>query len=136
MKIERFDFGGYFRQRGITVPSSLVMYDKWTDAITVDTRATKAYAEFASQHERICCGDCCEFHGEKLPEPGDPTRCREVERIMLYKVIPKAKGEEYARQRVEMFHTLLDNSLNEPLEESFKESLIFLEKWLRERAWQ
>ena len=55
---------------------------------------------------------------------------------MLYKVIPKAKGEEYARQRVEMFHTLLDNNLNEPLEESFKESLIFLEKWLRERAWQ
>ena len=44
MIIKRFDFGGYFRQRGITVPSSLVMYDKGTDVVTVDTRAIAARA--------------------------------------------------------------------------------------------
>lgn len=130
-EIKRFDFVSYFQGQGKAMPSSLVMYDKENGIVTVDTSASDAYAEFAALHETICCGDCKKFHDKTLPKPGDKTRCREVERVLLTKVIPKRSAEEYVRKRVEMFHALLDNNLNPSLNASFKESLIFLEAWLR-----
>ena len=139
--VKRYDYKRYFeklaeqekeeRKHKKLNTNTLIQYDQTNSVVTVDTdMKDKDYIKWAVVHECVCCGTTTEFSGLELPKPGDPTRCMTVEMILLTSVIPPEYREKYARQRVEMFHALLDLELNKKFNASFNNSLAYLRGWL------
>ena len=106
---------------------SLINYNEDANVAIVDERAPLWYAKWASLHEAFCRGEATEICGEHLPEKGNKCRCREVERILLTKMPPEYRNE-YRRKRIAMFKTLLRLNLTPDLDDSFRESLKFLQE--------
>ena len=101
------------------MPDSLVLFDPASQTITVDKNASKFYTKYAALHKCICCG----HYPELAPEVDDPNkRCGEIDKMLLDSMAESEK-KLYLAKRIEMFESLLENNLNPPLEQSFRESL-------------
>ena len=129
-RVQRADFRSYFPEEGVLADLLVKHYydeDEKIDVVTVADDAPADYAYWAAIHEVLCCGSHTEFEGMVLPKPRDPTRCREVERLLLG-LMPEEYRLEYICLRISMFRLLLRRDLAPSLNESFKISLSFLEE--------
>ena len=111
---------------GKRISDTLVQYDPTNNTITVDKRADPRYVKYAAVHECICCGR----YQHLAPDMDNPyDRCGAID-WMIVTTMPERDREWYIKKRLEMFKTLLDRRLNPEMNESFRHSMVMLEKLL------
>ena len=113
-ELSRTDFATQFGT------DSLVWFSSGeADKVIVDKQASDSYAKYAAIHECICQGRCKHL----APKVANPNlRCGEIDKMILV-AMPESERRQYLEKRIEMFETLLDKHLNQPMEPLFRESL-------------
>ena len=102
--LEEFDFSKYFDDPNLT--DALVMYNATSNTITVDTRASEKYKEFAFVHESICCG----YYSDLAPVVSDKKqRCLAIDQMIIDSIKDESERLEYIKKRIDMFSTLLSD---------------------------
>jgi len=119
----RYDFSKYKNFESYeTTTDTLVMYDKASDTVTVDSRVDDFYAKYATIHECICCGK----YGYLAPEVQDEKeRCAAIDAMLMSTMSPSDRSR-YIQQRIEMFETMLARNLNPSMEQTALKSLDML----------
>ena len=103
---------------------SLVQFNPSTNKVTVDTRASCFYADFAGLHECICCGK----YGDLAPKGAEGIdRCGFID-IMLLDYMSDGFASVYREKRIEMYKTLIERNLNPKLNDRFERAIAILEK--------
>ena len=103
-------------------------YGPHTNIVFVDKDAPQKYLEYAVAHEMVLREGNTEFCGVPLPDKKDPTRRREIDRILLDWVIPASEREQYVRGHVEMLEYLRDLGKEKV---AVDYCLFYLQTWLR-----
>ncbi len=107
------------------ITDSLVQFEPEDGIVTVDERASENYAKYAALHECVCCGK----YAYLVPHEDPLGRCARIDELVMA-LMPATYRREYSEKRLEMFKTLLEKNLNPSLNESFKRSLRFHQKYL------
>lgn len=130
--VKRHDYAKQLYKEGIvSATDTIVLYDKEHGDVVVDERAADDdYLKWAAVQEVACSSSNEEFCGLKLPQPDDPTRRKEVEKIMMTVVLPQKDKEVYVRKRIEAYLALMDLRRNDDAMPSLVDAYAFLQLWL------
>ena len=111
---------------------NVVNYGPGANVVFVDERAPQEYLDYAIAHEVVLRNKNSEFCGVPLPDPKDPTRRREIDRILLeWGVIPESEREQYARRHIEMMEYVWEQRQEM---EAVDYCRIYLETWLQKHT--
>ena len=131
--VKRHDYAKQFNRRGLVLAPDaiIVQYDNYNGSVIVDERAADDdYLKWAIIQEVASHSSNEEFCGLKLPQPDDPTRRKEVEKIMLTVVLPQKDKEAYVRKRIKAYLALMDLCQNDDAVQSLVDAYAFLQLWL------